>query len=45
VIATLGLLVILVVPTLVWVAIRYWPKPGRRVEVQRPGPKHRWWQP
>jgi hypothetical protein len=44
-IATVGLLVLLVVPTLVWVAIRYWPKDRGKAKVQHSGPNHRWWQP
>ncbi len=49
-IATVGLLVLLVVPTLVWVTVRYWPKPGGRPgqpagKVTASGVKHRWWQP
>jgi hypothetical protein len=45
VIVTVGLLVLLVIPTLVWVTIRYWPKDGGEAQVQHSGPKHRWWQP
>ncbi len=50
-IATAGLLLLLVVPTLVWLTVRYWPKDRQRaadrgqVESGKPAVKHRWWQP
>lgn len=53
--ATLGLaqtvisaliLVLLAVPTVVWVIIRMRPKISRPSSGQAPeGPRHRWWQP
>jgi hypothetical protein len=51
VIITVGLLVLLVVPTLVWLTVRYWPKDrGQAAErgqvgAGKPAVKHRWWQP
>ena len=44
-ILTVILLVVLVAPTLAWLAIRYRPERDGRGEAQRSGPKHRWWQP
>jgi len=43
-IITVGLLVLLVVPTVVWLAVRYRPNGGAE-KVTKSGIKHRWWQP
>ena len=40
------ILILLAVPTVVWVIIRLRPKISRPPPGQAaPGPKHRWWQP
>ena len=40
------ILILLAVPTVVWVIIRMRPKISRPPTRQSPrGPKHRWWQP
>jgi uncharacterized membrane protein len=45
-IVTVGLIVLLAVPILAWVAFRWWPSQRQRhPKVQSSGPKHRWWQP
>ena len=41
---TLGLLALLIVPTVVWLAVRYRPS-GGKVKVTKSGIRHRWWQP
>jgi hypothetical protein len=40
-----GLLVVLVVPTLVWFTARRRPRDDAAAEVTSSGTKHRWWQP
>ena len=42
---TVGLLVILAVPSVVWVAMHTRRNHRTGQKVQAPGPKHRWWQP
>jgi hypothetical protein len=44
---TVGLLVVLAIPTAAWFIVRLWPKRSdRETEAARPpGPKHRWWMP
>lgn len=44
-IVTVGLLVLLIVPTVVWVSIRYRPKGDGKAKVTASGVRHRWWQP
>ena len=39
------LLVVLAVPTVLWVVIRYRPKGGREAKITTSGVRHRWWQP
>lgn len=42
---TVGLLVLLALPTVIWAALRWRPKGGPDADVPKSGPKHRWWQP
>jgi hypothetical protein len=41
----IGLLVVLVVPTVVWFAVRRRPSEDAQENVTASGIKHRWWQP
>jgi hypothetical protein len=45
VILTVALLVVLIVPTLVWVTLRFRPKGDGKAKVTASGVRHRWWQP
>jgi hypothetical protein len=42
---TVGLLVLLALPTVIWVARRSWAQRDTTPKSERSGPKHRWWQP
>jgi hypothetical protein len=42
---TVGLIVLVAVPTVVWVARRAWNQRDTTPKAERSGPKHRWWQP
>jgi hypothetical protein len=45
-IVTVGLIVLLIVPTVAWVLVRWWPSQRQRTKAApTSGPKHRWWQP
>jgi hypothetical protein len=39
------LLVVLALPTLVWVIVRWLPSKEDTQPVRPGGPRHRWWQP
>jgi hypothetical protein len=44
-ILTVGLIVLLALPTLIWVALHRRPHRRPKPKVEVSGPKHRWWQP